>query len=289
MHHLILYFSYLVFPFLLLLIYLCSLRLKSVFIYILFGILISGSMIFIYARFVEPQIILTKTTKIETGFTAKIIVISDIHLGIYKNEHFLEKVVNKINQIENVDAVLIAGDLSYHPKENDIPILFSPLQNIKFPTYAVLGNHDQEHPGPPIEKELRKALKDNNVHYLLNENITINKLTILGLGDNWAQQDDISKINNFTPEDNLIVLTHNPDTTLNYENNIPDLTVTGHSHGGQIRLPYLYKHAIPCTGDFDHGLENSPHGKVFISSGLGEVGLPMRLGIPPRIDVLELY
>gem|GEM_PF-2118472 len=95
------------------------------------------SLLFIYSRFIERNLILTKTTKIETGFSAKIVVISDIHLGPYKNHKFLERIVNKINKIEDADAVLIAGDLTYYPEE-DLETLFSPLKDINIPVYAVL-------------------------------------------------------------------------------------------------------------------------------------------------------
>ncbi|MBU2524607.1 metallophosphoesterase [Patescibacteria group bacterium] len=231
---------------------------------------------------------MTQTTKIEVGFSSKIIVISDLHLGIYKNTSFLKRVVNKINKIENIDAVLIPGDFTYYPPEN-LEALFSPLKNIKFPIYAILGNHDSEKPGPPIQEKLQKALEKNGVTFLSNSNATIKNMIVLGLGDKWAKQDDISKIDKFTKNDNLIVITHNPDTTLNYQNTIPDITISGHTHGGQIRIPFLYKQSIPCIGNFNRGLYHTNNGKVFITSGLGEIGLPMRLGIPPTIEVLELY
>lgn len=198
--------------------------------------------------------------------------------------------MDKINKIENVDAVLIPGDLTYFPPE-DLNILFSPLKNIKYPIYAVLGNHDIEGFGTSTQTKLIDVLEDNKVEFLNNSMLRVrNKnITILGLGDHWTNQDDISKINMFTENDNLIVITHNPDTVSEYKNSIPDITITGHTHGGQIRLPYLYKYVIPCTGDFDQGLYNMDYGKVFVTAGLGEIGLPMRLGIPPTIEVLELY
>ena len=84
-------------------------------------------------------------------------------------------------------------------------------------------------------------------------------------------------------------MAHNPDTALEYENSIPDITICGHTHGGQIRIPFLYKQTIPCEGNFDQGLYETKYGKVFVTAGLGEVGLPMRLGIPPTIEILELY
>ena len=114
------------------------------------------------------------------------------------------------------------------------------------------------------------------------------EINILGLGDNWAKEDDLSQLENYKEEDKLIVIAHNPDSTLNYTNNIPDLTVSGHTHGGQIRLPWIYKFVIPCEGPFDQGLYQTEKGQVFVTSGLGEVGLPMRFLIPPVIDILEL-
>lgn len=137
---------------------------------------------------------------------------------------------------------------------------------------------------------MKIALEKNNVIFLNNTSDTLKEknIKILGLGDNFADNDDIYQINNFSEKDNLIVLTHNPDTTVKYKNSIPDLTVTGHTHGGQIRLPYFYKKAIPCEYDFDRGLHENEFGKLFISTGIGEVGLPIRLGVPPVIDVLKL-
>lgn len=293
MHNLIFYFSYLSFPFLILLILILLKRKKLVkkskvfLITIIFLFILTIS--FIYSRFIERNIITTNTTEIEVGFPAKIVVISDIHLGVYKDADFLKRVVEEINKIENVDAVLIPGDLTYYPNKN-LENLFYPLKDLKVPVYGILGNHDDERPGPPIQEELKQVLKNNNVIFLENTSAILKEknVKILGLGDNFAKKDDITQINNFSKNDNLIVMTHNPDTTLNYSNSIPDLTISGHTHGGQIRLPYFYKKAIPCDGDFDRELSENNFGKLFISTGIGEVGLPMRLGIPPVINVLEL-
>ncbi|MCK5319920.1 metallophosphoesterase [Candidatus Parcubacteria bacterium] len=294
MQNFIFYSSYLAIPFFVFLVFFIfkkgkkSYKNKILFFITILLLLITSS--FIYARFIERNIILTKTTKIETGFSAKLIVIADLHLGVYKDINFLKRVVKKINKIENADAVLIPGDFTYYPPEN-LEKLFSPLKDIKFPVYAILGNHDSEQPGPPIQEKLQKALENNGVIFLHNSSSAIkNKnIKILGLGDKWANQDEVSKINEFKKSDNLIVIAHNPDTSLKYENSIPDLTISGHTHGGQIRLPFLYKKVIPCDGDFDKGLYETKYGKIFVTAGLGEVGLPMRLGVPPTIEILELY
>ena len=294
MHTIILYGSYIIFPFIFGLIfwiykYKEALQEKK-FIFFLIILLIFASILFIYARFIERNIIFVKTTRIETGFSAKIVVISDIHLGIYKNSNFLQRIVKKINKIPDADALLIPGDFTYYPP-NDLETLFSPLKEIKIPIYAVLGNHDSERPGPPIQKKLEEALKNNWVIFLHNtDNVIKNTdINILWLGDNWAWEDDIDLINNYNSNDKLIVITHNPDTSLFYYNNIPDITISWHSHGGQIRLPFIYHSFIPCKGDFDQWLYDTDFGKVFVSAWVGEVWLPMRLAVPPTIEILELY
>ncbi len=293
-HSIIYYISYLSFPFLTLLIYLnwrhwSALKTRK-WKLILLAFFYLLTLTFIYARFVERYRITVHHTEIEIGFESKLIVIADPHLGVYKNSNFLKQVVKKINQEEGVDAVLIAGDFTYEPHQNLVE-LFKPLSEIKFPTYAVLGNHDVEKPGPPLRLELKAALKTLGIDVLQNQSTQIPQrpIYLIGLGAHMANEDDVSLINSFQKEENVIVLTHNPDTTLSYQNDVADLTITGHTHGGQIRLPWIYKYAIPTQGDFDQGVyKMKSGGKLFITSGLGEVLLPMRLGIPPVIDILEL-
>ena len=249
------------------------------------------SLLFIYARFIEPKLLFVNHYKIHTGFKAKYALIADMHLGIYNNASIMERTVAKINK-ENVDAVLIAGDFTYEPQFYDMKKLFTSLSHLNVPVYAVLGNHDCQRPGPDIRDELEKVLTTLGGDVITNKAIKLNGVTILGLGSLWARDDEIDLLDKYTKEDNLVVLTHNPDTTLDYmPNHNPDLTLAGHTHGGQIRIPYLYKKVIPVRGDvlWDQGLYSFKNEKVFVTSGIGEIGLPMRFLIPPTIDILELY
>jgi len=281
----IFYGSWLVFP---LLYWFASKRWK---------ILIVLSLLFIYARFVEPQILLVNYTKIHTGFHAKYALISDMHLGIYNNESILERAVDKINSLD-VDALLIAGDFTYEPQFDDMRKLFASLAKVKVPVYAVLGNHDCEKPGPKIAKELTKILEGFGVSVLDNKSLKLNNVNILGLGSRCAYNDKRILISKYKKEDNLLVLAHHPDVTLDYNisKDYPDLTVVGHTHGGQIRIPFLYQSMISIRGNvakgdilWNQGLYAFKNSQVFVTSGMGEIGLPMRFLIPPVIDILELY
>ena len=278
---LIYFASFLVFPFLGILIYWLLRRRANLFLIIC---LMALSILFIWARFIEPQIILVRQQKIDIGFSGKIALIADIHAGIYKNEKFIKRVVAKINQ-QQPEVILIAGDFLYAC--DDVNKYFSSLTMLKAPVYAVLGNHDFYSPNCP-RVELIEALTQQGVKILDNSAMTLPNFTLLGLSDYMFGRDGTAMLNNYTQSDNLIVMTHNPDTILNYPNKTADLTVCGHTHGGQVRIPWIYKHVIPTQGDFDQGLTQEKNTQLFITSGLGEYGLPLRFLNPPAIDTLEL-
>lgn len=273
--------SFLVFPFLLALFWY---RKKIHIAALIILIILSGA--FIWSRFIEPQMIIVRQHTIDVGFKSRVVLIADIHLGVYKNAHFLERAVEIINK-ENPDYVMIAGDFTYEPKKGELAELFAPLSKLTMPVYAVLGNHDVERPGTPVRDELKEALESKGVHFLNNQGANVKNFTLLALGDNWSHEDDVKLLNTYSEKDNVVVLTHNPDTILAYTNNNADVTLTGHTHCGQIRIPWLYKKVIPTEGLFDKGLTQEERTKLYITCGLGEVGLPMRLFNPPVVDVLN--
>jgi predicted MPP superfamily phosphohydrolase len=121
-------------------------------------LLLAGYAVFAWARLVEPHWVrVQRTTLVGTGAQARLALISDLHLGIYKRRDDLRRVVDRINALQ-VDAVLIAGDLTYEPAGRALAPLFTPLSDLRAPVFAVLGNHDQQRPGPDIDTELRAAL-----------------------------------------------------------------------------------------------------------------------------------
>ena len=152
--------------------------------------------------------------------------------------------------------VLIAGDLTFEPlPEQRLKELFAPLHDLQVPVYAVLGNHDTEHPGPDIKVELMRALEANNVTILNNDIIKTSNFLLVGLGDRMNGEDSTRLLNEVHPVNKVVVLTHNPDTTMDYINTNADVTLAGHTHCGQVRLPwiheYIKKYIIPVEGDFD--------------------------------------
>lgn len=261
---------------------------------LLAGAATAAMLLFVWARFVEPQLLrVHETTLAGTGARTSLALVSDIHLGVYKRRGYLERVVERLNTLP-VDAVLIAGDLTYEPDGASLREMFAPLAAVRVPVYAVLGNHDQQAPGPDIDAELRAALAAHGVEVIEGRVVSgPGGARLAGLGDRWAGKDDPGFLRAAAdPQRPTLVLAHNPDSAIELAPTDAALVLAGHTHGGQIRIPWLYPRVIPSAYGFDRGerLFATPQGtvRVFVTAGVGEVGLPMRLFNPPVIDVLHL-
>ena len=293
LQYLILYGSYAVFFFIAYLIYRYKKlnkkdRLAAV-------ILIFISAIFIYARFIEPNIIIVKNHSIDIEKTAgkniKIAVFSDAHIGIFRNEKILKRVVEKINLI-HPNLVLIPGDFVYKINKNNIESALAPLSGLKAPAFAVTGNHDTGSPGIDVSEEIKIVLEKYNIKFIDNNisEIKINgqQIEIIGLSDIWGGKTNFDLLNKISDKKLTIVLTHNPDSIYQFPKTNIDLVVAGHTHGGQIRLPFVYKYAIPSEYGFDKGFYYLRGMNIFVSPGLGMAGLPFRFLMPPEVDILNI-
>lgn len=212
---------------------------------------------------------------------------------MYKDRRFLQRVVNTINRRDDIDYVMIPGDFTFEPTAKQrFMELFEPLGDLHATTIAVLGNHDIQVPGPDVREDLIDTLVMQEVIFLQNDVIELSGFYLVGLGEHMGGEDDVRMLDQFSQRDTVVVLAHNPDTTLNYRNNNADLTIVGHTHCGQIRPPFLYplirRRYLPVDGDFDCGLTEEQRTMLFITRGVGEVLLPMRFFAPPTIDILHL-
>ncbi len=251
-----------------------------------------------YARFVEPRILLaveheaTLTRCFPAAGSARIAVLSDIHEGLFKNGVPTRRITAKVNAAEP-DAVLIAGDFVYFLDPSRFPETYAAFAMIDAPVFGVLGNHDVGLPGPDVGAPLSAALETNGVRMLDNEIATVDlngaTVEIAGLSELWAEGQDRTLLEKRGPEPRL-VLTHNPGTILELRpREAVDLLVAGHTHGGQIYIPGVTCAVMPGACRVTrYGLADAERGLVFVTSGTGMVGLPMRFNTPPRIDVINL-
>jgi len=248
-----------------------------------------------YARFVEPRILLTSHHDIQlkhcydVSGPAKIAVFSDTHIGLYKNAMPLQRVVKAINK-NNPDAVLIAGDFVYFLSPKRFKKAFDGLKNITAPVFVVMGNHDVGLPGPDMTQSLSSYFAKSDIHLIDNKTITSqNGFELIGLSDSWQERQNFTLLDQPTTKPRL-VLTHNPETIEKLKPGSFDLLIAGHTHGGQINIPFVTCNLIDIACAITrYGYKKTHNGDVFVTSGTGMVGLPMRFNVPPKLDIINLH
>lgn len=271
-------------------------------------ITLAGSVIF-YGSFIEPQIItvnqqnITLSKNSNKNFT--IALISDIHTGPYKKSGYVKRISQKIISL-NPDLILIAGDHIFGSNPEQEVQYLTPLKKmaVKIPTYAVSGNHeynvgeyDEFGYFADSSQTVKNFYRSIGVNYLENDTTLIHKnnnaFWLLGIDDVHAGNDNLQHALKLT--DNKypkIVLVHNPDLILKEKLSDISLIMTGHTHGGQIRLPIMGpvpKIPTQLGRQYDEGLFSLINGtQLFITSGIGESGTRARLFNPPEIALLKI-
>ncbi len=266
------------------------------------AIAVAGASVLAYARFVEPRLLTVEHATIDLGGaqaggpSIRIALVSDTHYGVYRHATPMARIVRAVNR-EDVDAVLIAGDFTYHIRADRLERALGAIRDVEAPVYAVLGNHDIGLPGPDLGTPLIRALDDLGVTLVENRAFDLElgegRVVLSGASDLWGRGQDFRFSATLPDGVPVLLLTHNPDTALNAPDAFAyDLMLAGHTHGGQVRIPWLYQRAIPTRGPFDNGLHVFPSGAgdrlVYVTPGTGMVGVPMRFLMPPRIDILTI-
>ena len=247
--------------------------------------------VMVYGSLVEPHRLVVRHQSIIIGpgdSRLSLVLVSDSHLGLYRHADWLQKVINRINSLEP-DVVVVLGDIV--DGEHGLRELV-PLNKIEsqLGTFAVLGNTDYR----VGAIDVRRAVESQSVEVLTNEWVRLgeNGPVLAGLDDIWYGTPDwettFQRIPSGVP---VILAVHNPDPADRAEYNGVDLMISGHTHGGQVRLPFIGPSVpLPTTlgQQYDQGF--FPYGKMslFITSGVGESTVRARLFNPPEIVQLEV-
>jgi uncharacterized protein len=228
----------------------------------------------------------------------RIAQISDIHFGPYIGAETLQHAVGLIRNLQP-DLVVLTGDFVSHPigKQHGIEgarnaepcaeILrqLAPTQMI-----AVLGNHDHWNNAGIVAAALRK----NGIDLLRNQSLALERkgerLWIAGLDDVLANHQDLGKTLKGLPSNEpLILLAHEPDFADHAAQFPVQLQLSGHSHGGQVRIPGIGAPILPIMGTkYPIGLERVGELQVYTNRGLGVISPPVRFNCPPEITAITL-
>jgi hypothetical protein len=233
----------------------------------------------------------------------RIAQLSDIHMDEYTEPFFVRDAVGHVNSL-NPDAVFLTGDfVSYGVLPNKFAVsaawecanLLNQIQCLH--RYAVLGNHDvvvgREH--------VSAALTANGVIVLINDYMPIeragSRFWLAGLDDPFVGTPDPelaipASIRN-VPHEPVVLLCHAPDYVddllTSAAGRAVSLVLAGHTHGGQIRAPFIGPLALPPLGrKYVEGWFRFGSLQLYVNRGLGTVGVPIRFNCPPEIALLTL-
>lgn len=250
-----------------------------------------------YARLIEPYHYLVSETEVFInelpsrfdGF--RITQLTDIHHSRIVSIHQVRKVV-ELAQQTNPDMFVLTGDFTTTYRRFIGPCA-EALGQLRAPegVWAVLGNHDH-YTGAELTT---RALESNNIVVMNNSNSVItrgpDKLQLAGIDDwTWNATDWRRAFAGLSEKSPTILLSHQPRVLEFPETEKVSLILSGHTHGGQIDIPFLGAPARFATKDlrYAHGLFRRDSTQLYVSSGTGVIGLPVRLGVRPEIAVLRL-
>ena len=262
-----------------------------------------------YSVLVEPQLLRVRSYEIairdlpESLDGLRVVHVSDTHHGPFVSSGQVKEVVAAANA-QNPDLVVLTGDYVHRTPRSVAPgvALLSGLK-ARHGVVAVLGNHDHWEGAAEVRRALGAAsIKDISgaraflsAESRISESASSSSVCLAGLGDLWENPTDsagiaaiFSGLDPFIPR---IVLAHNPDSA---EESAPgcriDLMFSGHTHGGQVRLPFLGTPVVPSDhgAKYAGGLCHGPQFPVVVSRGIGMAILPVRFGVPPEIGIIRL-
>ena len=259
-------------------------------------IIIFLSICLIYSL-IEPFLLRNKyqtlvNHKIPRSFDGKKIVFaSDIHHGPYFSRDRVRKFVDRVNAL-HPDIIILGGDYVAYSRRYITPV-FEELKKLRATrgVYAVIGNHDNYEDGELTKKCMVTAgfhILDNAAEWIENDN---ERIRIGGIGDMWTQTQDLEPtLRDTTPNDFVILVSHNPDFAERMPLNRIDLMVSGHTHGGQITFFGLF---APYTASkygqkYREGRIKKGDTESIVSHGVGTILLPMRFFARPEVEVITL-
>ena len=228
----------------------------------------------------------------------RIVQISDFHYAEYTEGWFLRDVVHQVNLLKP-DMVVLTGDfISYGPlpytfARRRMPECAAILSAIECPLrYASLGNHDTQI-GPEY---VIGPLREYGIPTLVNQAIALERggrrLWLAGLGSAcFDDADPAAAIPSaaLAGKEPVIVLAHEPDILPEISRYNADLMLSGHTHGGQVRFPFLPAFRLPPYGKhYVEGFFRHGPTQLYVNRGIGTVGVPFRLDCPPEITVFTL-
>ncbi len=228
----------------------------------------------------------------------RIVQISDIHAGYFVSQKPMQEASRLLRQ-QKGDIIVVTGDfVNSHPAE--LSTIYRELERLSAPlgVYGVFGNHD--HFMPAIQhEELMTAIQKTTIDLIINSNRKLSidgaNLAIAGI-DNTGFNQNFGRLDRaadgISPDTTTILLAHDPtfwDKEVRRKTHV-DVMLSGHTHGGQIAFSIPGATISPAQIVYKQwaGLYRDDNQLLYVNRGLGTVGPPIRIGVPPEISVFTL-
>ncbi len=256
----------------------------------------------VWAVFIEPGMLVCDEVDFDIckhgpkkGRTIRVVQFTDVHLGFFYPKWRLDKLVRKI-QAAKPDIIVCTGDLLNHSKvsgQKNMAIKALGSLSAGMGKFAIWGNHDRKG-GEDLYADIMKGAKftllKNSCVITKNENG--DSVAVVGLDEAFYGAPDSSILlsDEVSAADIRLALIHQPDMADTIKENTADVILAGHSHGGQVRLPIIgatYKPKLAKKYVMGNYTLNGMH--LYVNTGAGCTGLPVRFLCPAKISVLDLH
>jgi predicted MPP superfamily phosphohydrolase len=268
------------------------------------GAMASGT----YAYAVEPRWLETnrhtvKLSKLPPAFAGtRVVQLSDLHHNEFLGREYMQEVL-EATMAEKPDLILITGDFvtgflgevkSYRRKTGDFFLreLSEMLRKLKAPlgVWGCPGNHDFWYGYSTVKRFLRQS----SVHLLRNEHVRLSRqsqsIVLVGLTDLWSEPIRWRHaLRHTSRKECRLAMMHNPDSFSQAVRFGLDFVMCGHTHGGQISLPFIGPPILPIANRaFVQGWFHDGASQMYVNRGIGVIGIPIRFNARPEIAVFEL-
>lgn len=256
-----------------------------------------GFMTIFHGSFIEPRRLKIRRYAVGSGErTMTAAFISDIHVGPYKGARWVKRLADRANALKP-DLILLGGDFLYK-EARALPGL-EPLKSLKAPlgVYAILGNHDEW----KARAEALAWFEASGIPLVHNRSIRVEKdgasIVVAGAEDDWYGETDLSAaLRDVGAADLSVVMLHNPDLAVPAAKMLSGrqgktIFFSGHTHGGQIRLPLIgpiMRLPHHLERKYDRGVFSFDGIPLVLGAGAGESGPRARLFCPPEIVLAEV-
>ncbi len=265
--------------------------------FLLVGLSVAAVLLYGYAAYIEPYWLEVVRLPVHSANLPKtfrgvtIAQISDFHLGNSNNQVKVHAAIDRVLALQP-DLILLTGDFVTGVRSGEAQILESELRRLSAPlgVYAILGNHDWWSDPWVVAGALQRA----RVTLLDNANVRLehggSSLYLAGLEDIYYHPDLPQALAGIPADAAVILMAHEPDQAeMAKTDGRIFLQVSGHTHGGQVRVLGLFAIALPVYGrTYDMGMFRIGPLQLYVNRGIGVTPLPLRLFCRPEITLFTL-